>query len=622
MKKENFIKTVISHIADTTRKAEVLAEFNDHLKNKSAYFEELGYEKEPAAEKAEQALGDMDDACAIGEQLDAIKKPHRIVRALLLIASLVLLCACFILLFFVFGGGLVIDFRTPSPNFITFMQVQLLWILCMGLLCLCRHFHAVAGMLLCIPSALILIVGHVMNPVYAFKALLHFENVGELLYYTDFGGYTVNSGTTGIFLSLVIGTVVIVPTVTAVVLEVKKRNLTFSHLDMVVQRAVKAVFITVFALSAVFTVAVSVVTLASRETVIQRTATAMGQMDTFILTHMDEILSEDKTVAREQLQQTFPHMKVGKDLDCGTAGMRFYTYKKGDKTYFKLYTVLQDMQGFSIEISDAQLLEQAKVCDKTDIRNLPKPYALAVSQSSYGAGDEGIVLDVFYSDTSYEYADEYEDELLDKMLYRYTQGRGFVYVNSAFRTVGKPYDYDAAHETALANALKNKIAHPERYSDFIECESEIYEKIFAVSYDEAIGQYQADMEVAVDYYTQIGGKIYSVMPEAIELLSVTYKIENGKAVILELWQPDDGDYYELSIKNRFSDTAYKAWEKIGYSDDFKGYEAMYHRIKKYCGKSPYAHILFIDQTTGDCEYYVYTAFGTLENELKRMHLDK
>ena len=55
MKKENFIKTVISHIADTTRRAEVLAEFNDHLQNKSAYFEELGYEKEPAAEKAAPA---------------------------------------------------------------------------------------------------------------------------------------------------------------------------------------------------------------------------------------------------------------------------------------------------------------------------------------------------------------------------------------------------------------------------------------------------------------------------------------------------------------------------------------------------------------------------------------
>ena len=139
MKKENFIKTVISHIADTTRKAEVLAEFNDHLQSKSAYFEELGFEKEPAAEKAEQALGNFDDAGTIGEQLDAIKKPHRIVRVLLLIASLMFLFACFALRFFFFAGGLDIDFESSPPDFFTFMQVQLLWVFCMGLLCLCRR---------------------------------------------------------------------------------------------------------------------------------------------------------------------------------------------------------------------------------------------------------------------------------------------------------------------------------------------------------------------------------------------------------------------------------------------------------------------------------------------------
>ena len=621
MKQENFIKTVISHIGDTTRRAEVLAEFNDHLQSKSAYFEELGFEKEPAAEKAEQALGNFDDAGTIGEQLDAIKKPHRIVRVLLLIAALMFLFACFALRFFFFAGGLDIDFESSPPDFFTFMQVQLLWVLCMGLLCLCRRFQAVAGMLLCIPSALMLIVGHVRNLIYVLKALLHFENVGELFHYADFGGYTVENETLGIFLSFVISALVTIPAVAAVVLLIKKRNLTFSRRDMVVQKAVKAVLITVFALSAVFTAAVGIVTLAGRETAVQKTAAAVEQMDTFILSHTDEILSEDKSTAREQLRQLFPDMAVGKDLACGSAGMRFYTYKKGGHSYFRLYTVLQDMWGWFLDVSDAQLLEQAKACDKTDIRNLPKPYALAVSENSYGAGETGAVLDVFYANFS-EYAGEYDDEVLDKVLYRYTAGSDFVYMNSVFRTVGKPYDYDAAHEAALAEALKKKLAHPERYCDFIDCESEIYEKIFAVSFDKTLGQYQADMEVAVDYWTEIDGKVYSVIPESIDIVSVTYKIENGEAVILELWRPDDGDYYEPSIKKRFSDTAYKAWAKTGYSDDFHSYEAMYRRIKRYCGKSPYAHIVFIDPTTGDCEYYAYTVFGALEKDVRRMRLDK
>ena len=300
MKQENFIKTVISHITDTTRKAEVLAELKDHLQSKSAYFEELGYEKEPAAEKAEQALGDLDDAGTVGEQLAAIKKPHRIVRVLLLIAALMFLFACFALQFFFFAGGLDIDYVSPPPDFFTFLQVQLLWVLCMGLLCLCRRFQAVAGMLLCIPSALMLIVGHVMNPIYVLKALLHFENVGELFHYADFGGYTVENETLGIFLSFVIGALVCLPAVAAVVLLIKKRNLTFSRRDMVVQRAVKAVLITVFAVSVFFTVAVGIVTLAGRETAVQKTAAAVEQMDTFILSHTDEILSEDKSTARKQ----------------------------------------------------------------------------------------------------------------------------------------------------------------------------------------------------------------------------------------------------------------------------------------------------------------------------------
>ena len=621
MKKSNFIQTVLNHISETSRKAEVFAELTDHFESKTAYFEEIGYDKEPAAEKAEQALGDLDDAGTVGEQLAAIKKPHRIVRVLLLIVALMFLFACFALRFFFFVGGLDIDFESSPPDFSTFMQVQLLWVLCMGLLCLCRRFQAVAGMLLCIPSALMLIVGYVMNLIYVLKALLHFENVGELFHYADFGGYTVENETPGIFLSFVIGALVTMPAVAAVVLLIKKRNLTFSRRDMVVQKAVKAVLITVFALSAVFTAAVGIVTLAGRETAVQKTAAAMEQMDTFILSHTDEILSEDKSTAREQLQKLFPDMAVGKDLACGSAGMRFYTYKKGGHSYFRLYTVLQDMRGFFLDVTDAQLLEQAKACDKTDIHNLPKPYALAVSENSYGAGKTGAVLDVFYGDTS-EYACEYDDEVLDKVLYRYTAGGDWEYVNSAFRTIGKPYDYDAAHETALAQALKKKIAHPERYRDFIDCESEIYEKIFAVSFDESLGQYQADMEVAVDYWTEIDGKVYSVIPESIDIVSVTYKIENGKAVILELWRPDDGDYYEPSIKKRFSDTAYKAWAKTGYSDDFNSYEAMYRRIKRDCGKSLYAHIVFIDPTTGDCEYYEYTAFGALEKDVRHMRLDK
>ena len=621
MKKDSFIKTVLSHITDTTRKAEVLAELGDHLQEKTDYFEELGYEKEPAAEKAEQALGELDDARTVGEQLAAIKKPHRAVRVLLLMASLLLLFASFVQVFFVFSGGVEIDFISPPACFGTFIRAQLLWVACLGLLCLCRRFHAVAGMLLCLPSVLVIHAGSVMNPIYVIKAALSLKNVGELLCYADFGGYAMPNGTLGTFLFFLVSALVLLSAITAVVLEIKKRNLCFSRLDISVQRAVKAVLIGIFAFSVLLGVATGILFFTGRQTAEQKTAAAMEQMDTFIIEHMEEILSEDKTAAREALKQAFPHMSVGEDLACGSAGMRFYTYQKGGHSYFRLFSVLQDMEGDAVEVSSEQVLEQAKACDKTDIHNLPKPYALAVSESSYGAGEEGIVPEVLYGD-HFEYANEYDDALRDKVLYRYEAGNGFVYINSVFSTLGKPYDYDAAHEAMLAQALKAKIAHPERYRDFLSCESEIYEKIFAVSYDKVLGQYQADMEVAVDYWAEIGGKIYSVVPEAVDIISVTYKIENGKAVILELWQSEDWEEYETSIKNRFSQAAYKAWEKTDYTNALHSDEAMYRRIKKNCGKSPYAHIVMIDPATGECEYYVYTVFGALEKDVKYMRLGK
>lgn len=91
MKKDNFIKTVTSHITDKTRKAEVFAELGDHFESRKAYFKDIGYEEEPAAEKAEQAFGDLEDAELVGEQLSFFAKEKSTVQ--IIISAIALLIA-------------------------------------------------------------------------------------------------------------------------------------------------------------------------------------------------------------------------------------------------------------------------------------------------------------------------------------------------------------------------------------------------------------------------------------------------------------------------------------------------------------------------------------------------
>ena len=518
MKKENFIKTVISHISDTTRKAEVLAELGDHLQEKTAYFEDIGYEKETAAEKAEQALGDLEQAEIVGEQLGAVKKNKRLPRVLLALAEVpLLLMSVYCFLVHCSGAYYYIFFVAepdPAPgSFADFLAIMSAWCVWLWLLLLCIRYKTVAGLFLSIPSG-VMLSGTVMIYVIAiFKALFAFENAGKLFYYCEFGGY--QASVTGLrfgwsVLALVAG----ITALTAAVLAIKKRRLTFNRTDNTLQHIIRVAVLSIAIVSTVFFAAVSTAALTQKQVVRERGAHTLALMDDFVLEHMEEILAEDKSAAREQLKALLKTDEVSEDLRCKADGICFYTYTINENTYFRLFSELQDIGG---ELIAPQDLKKAKLCDKTNPQNLPKPYALAISESSYGAGEEGIILDVFYSNTS-EIANDSEDTISDKVLYRLAAGGDWEYINCVFRMSGKLYDYDTTHEEMLRSALKEKLCDVHEYEEYFDCNYDLHQKIYAVSYDKSLGQFQADMQVETDYWTFIDGKLFTIKPSAVHII--------------------------------------------------------------------------------------------------------
>ena len=627
-KEESYIKTVVSHIGDDVRKAEVLAELGDHLQEKTVYFEDIGYEKEPAAEKAEQALGDLAQAELVGEQLNEIKRNRRLPRILLTVAALLLLFVS-TALFYMNNGGLEFDIPVvPSRvymldvprNFITFLMIELCWCACLWLLLLCVRYRAVAGMFLLLPSVGTLSGIGTVYFISIFKALLAFENIGVLFYYPDFGGYVVGE-TESYFCWFVLAGVIGTAALICAILALKKKRLTFGKRDFKLQRILRTGLLCAAIASTVYLVAVSAVTIPQQQAVKARAARTLAAMDTFVLEHTDEILAEDKSAARAQLQALLGEDVSAKDLNCQANGIRFYTYTDKGKTYFRLFRELQGLKGEWMKLSDEATFEQAKNCDMTDPYNLPKPYALAISQSSYGKGEKGLVVDVFYSDLS-EYADEIEMELSDKVQYRHTANGQWKYMNSMFRMRGQVYDYDDVHAELLRSALKNNLCdpHPYPYDEYMDCHCDLYQKIYAISFDDTLGQYQADLLVETEYWAWIDGKLYTLENAYDRTISVTYKIENGKAVILELWQPEDGELYKSSVYSRFSVEGYAALEADYEPDLYSIYAAHNRRIAKKCGAKVYGYISGIDDA-GDCSYFTLNVLYEPAEE-KTMHLEK
>ena len=89
MKKYKYITAVLSHITNRREKDKIEYELYDHLDEKEKWFEQCGFEKEAAANKADDSMGDGD---VVGEQLEAVSKSKTAVN----VASGILFAMCLI----------------------------------------------------------------------------------------------------------------------------------------------------------------------------------------------------------------------------------------------------------------------------------------------------------------------------------------------------------------------------------------------------------------------------------------------------------------------------------------------------------------------------------------------
>lgn len=64
MKKEKYIRAVLSHVANSVYYDEIRRELSDHIEDRAQYFTDMGYDKETAEKMAVEKMGSADDAGA------------------------------------------------------------------------------------------------------------------------------------------------------------------------------------------------------------------------------------------------------------------------------------------------------------------------------------------------------------------------------------------------------------------------------------------------------------------------------------------------------------------------------------------------------------------------------
>ena len=120
MRKIDYLDKLLAHIKDKQKREEAQAEITDHLIEKEHWYEEIGYDADTAADRAQEDFGDAD---VVGEQFDI--KSSKIRQNIIVI----LLAAVYLI--FVFLIGPVIDkVRNHSDFQYIFLPIFILILLC------------------------------------------------------------------------------------------------------------------------------------------------------------------------------------------------------------------------------------------------------------------------------------------------------------------------------------------------------------------------------------------------------------------------------------------------------------------------------------------------------------
>lgn len=550
MNDKSYIEKVLSHIGNKERKQQIEYELTDHIAEKEKWYEELEYDHETSAARAEEDMGDPDTA---GEELAAIHsgtdKKSRIISVLLLILPLLGFAVAFLF---------TASSEPPSEAF------ELFHMLCFPLLCfmlaeMIYAFRKQRIIPLVLSSAVSVLVLH--SEKFFALVLTTGRDIGRYVL-SDYNDYMepdsfylysllANNGLTWSLLNtvrLILLFITAICAVVSLIIVIKNKNLKNRRYDYYIGRGIRA-FLAVFA--AVIFVSFTVqsyrlikfeeeYTQSVAETISKQNIKAVAAVNNYMENGSCDFC--DITCEFDLKDNPYCCTHAGDDVPV------IMTYAAGFRNLISEipYAPFEKEAADSmIEFvrSGGKFIEDAPMCCELTFDG---EYRIILSCYTDYYGMNRLAFD--YVDGRFQLADtqlctEPDIKLSDEQLKQF-------------------YDAYRATRTDISEHL-SAIKDP-RY------EFHVFSKIFSVAYNDIDGVYTAYFDYRPLGFTEIDGKLYveDEYLHSAEEGSAKFRFSDGKAEILDYESGISTDYYGLL--NDISLKGYKEFVRGGAYTELDG----------------------------------------------------
>ena len=594
MRKDGYIKKVLSHIEGKQHRKIVEAELCDHILSNEEHLAEIGYDKQTAELKAEEEMGDADVA---GEQFNAYSIERRTMGTVLAVFAALTCFACALLF--------ITTYEEDTVNFIMFCSAWVLFVFNLILLGLSINKRALTGAVFSTLGAGIVCF---FVPWYiAYLPLLYLKKVdvaqGFYSYGTAYQAFIEPESTGYIAAMLILEAILLIIGVLCVVTITRIKKLKNNLWDLkLIKGCSIAVFLIVFLSVSVFT-AITVTTKQAQDRMVNEARSAVSFFDGVVFENAEAFYSDDCDAFSEKLKKAVEGKSgiiindrgsndLCLDITLGKISLDYYYYE-GEAT-LEISSDLYDLNGDEVELFRKDELLGAREYEG-DFKGVPKPCLLMLKKYSENE---------FKPEAKAFYTSVYLFDTFNAIIYEYKDGK-FEYQKHDFsiKLTGEDAEFNEQQKALFHQLLIDEYCQNELYDKFFDYDKEVFENIFGVSYNSELDEYQVDLYFYTEMSAIVDGKLFTLSPNYCEIASISVKFENGKAVQTGFWTPEDGSYYPKSIKARFSKKAYQKWQN---SDTSYMYSSSIAQRVAARRKMPvYGDLASIDED-GNFTYFKYT----------------
>ena len=307
-----FTEKVIFKLKSKAQKVQIEAELTDHLQLRESYFADLGYEQEPAADKADRALGDGEDAEIVGEQLALIGAKQRRKRIACFIAL-----ALFFALYYCLRNNIywVAPDAAPRSGWCSFVLDFSALALCLLLSFFTFRKNVAFPFVACIQS--VLLNNQTLQSVLLY--LLHGRSLAAAICLNELSAYAyATADTTKGHLSpsplekVTIAWIaaVVLPAALTAILHGRKKRLKTTKRELRLSKVLRAMLLFSAVAVVSFTAVVGGICAKEYENYAQITLDTLTRADSMVLENLDVFTGNDLEAAVGAVQKTFPELKA------------------------------------------------------------------------------------------------------------------------------------------------------------------------------------------------------------------------------------------------------------------------------------------------------------------------